>query len=317
MPVLPTVRENNLSGGYKEMLKLTIQDGHIDNITIVGDMKRNSDMPIVLRYLTESLDPRVHGPYRIYKERYDYELQIKNLDSTTLVQVYSRKRNTSDFRIEFNPAKCSEDDMKLIYHLLSMVKNKRCTRIDLCINFHDDVMGYKLVDGRLRSEVEYRNPTGRIETLYRGSDRSKDRLKLYDKKKEQKDVKNKVIEHDWCRIEETIKENKAECYEDWDWFKGVKLVNREPTFPPDIDPKDRMVARCIMAGLDDITELKKDYRSKIQKIIKSVTYEEEFDIGEEIKKTSIVSQTNEVINQLLSDKPNEGQSLGLALFLCP
>lgn len=300
------------------MLKLTIQDGHIDNITIVGDMKRDNGIPMVLQYLTDSLDPRIYGPYRISKFQYDGEIQIKTFESTALVQVYSRKRNSSDFRIEFNPAKCSEDDMKLIHHLLSMVKDKRCTRIDLCINFHDDVMGYKLVDGRLRSEVEYRNATGRTETLYRGSDRSKDRLKLYDKKKEQKDVKNKDIEHDWCRIEETIKENKAECYKDWEWFKGVKLVNSEPTFPPDIDPKDRMVARCITAGLGDITELKKDYRTKIQRIIGSATYEDEFNLGEEIKKTSIVSQTNEVINQLLSDKPIEkGQSIGLALFCMP
>lgn len=297
-------------------MQITIEDGHIDKITIVGDMKRDNNIPMVLQYLQDSLDSQIHGPYSTSDKKlpYDYQAHMDTLDSSIIVKLNSRKGNASDFRIEFNPPKCSNEDMKLIHNLLSMVNNKRCTRIDLCLNFYKDIMNYKLIDGRLRGEFEYRNATGKTETLYRGSDRSKDRLKFYDKKKEQRDVKKKEIDHDWCRIEETIKADKAEYFEEWDWFEGVKLITNQPIFPAGIDPKDRMVAQCIIAGLDDISLLKKDYRSKIQKIIDSVTYEEEFNIGEEIKKTSIVSQTNEVINQLLYDKSNEGQPIGLALF---
>ncbi|MES9761736.1 replication initiation factor domain-containing protein [Priestia megaterium] len=282
------------------MTKLNIVDGYIDKVTIVGDMKRDGIEPLALKFLGNSLDPRVIGPYLINKGQYDRAVQVKTKDSTALIQVSSRKITVSDFRIEFNPSKCDEEDMKFIHYLLSLVKYKRCTRIDLCINFHDDVMGFKLVDKRRRGQVEYKSPSGRLETLYRGSEQSEDFIKFYDKKKQQKDVKYRDIEHDWCRLEETIKDKKAEDFEKWEWFKGIKLINSNPIFSEDIDPKDRMVARCIMAGLEDIKGLKPTYAKKIKKIIESVTYEDEFNVQEEIKKTSIVWETNEVLKKLLN-----------------
>ena len=282
------------------MTKLNIVDGYIDKVTIVGDMKRDKNIPHVLKFLGNSLDSRIIGPYLINKAQYDRAVQVKTKDSTALVQMSSRKTNVSDFRIEFNPSKCDDEDMKFIFYLLSLVKHKRCTRIDLCINFHDDVMGFELVDKRRRGQVEYKSPSGRLETLYRGSEQSEDFIKFYDKKKQQKDVKYRDIEHDWCRLEETIKDKKAENFEEWEWFKGIKLVNSNPIFPEDIDPKDRMVARCIMAGLEDIKELKPTYAKKIKKIIESVKYEDEFNVQEEIKKTPIVATTLEVLKKLLN-----------------
>lgn len=283
------------------MTKLNIVDGHIDRITIVGDMKRDKSTPLALQFLGTSTDPRIRGPYLVNKGNYSRNVDLMTHGSTAKIEMNDRKVDVSDFRLDFNPAKCSEDDMKFIRRLLSMVKHKRCTRIDLCINFHDDVMGYQLVDGRKRKETLYKGASGRLETMYRGSERSEDYIRFYDKKKQQKDVKYKDIEHDWCRLEEVIQFKKAESYKKWEWFKGIKLVNSKPTFSEDIDPKDRMVAKCIMAGLDDIRELKRAYREKIQKIIDSATYEDEFDVFAEIKKTSIVVETNEVLNQLLSD----------------
>lgn len=281
--------------------KLNIVDGYIDKVTIVGDMKREGTVPFALRFLGNSIEPNIIGPYLINKGQYDRQVQIKTLDSTALIQMSSRKVNVSDFRIEFNPSKCNETDMKLIMRLLKMVKNKRCTRIDLCINFHDDVMGYQLIDRSTRGQWTKISPNGRLETLYRGSDRSDNYLKFYDKKKQQKDVKFRDITHDWCRLEETIQHVKAENFKEWEWFKGIKLVNSKPMFPKDVDPKDRMVAKCIINGDDDIKELKKDYRSKIQGIINSAKYDDEFDVYEEIKKTSIVGETMKVLNQLLTD----------------
>lgn len=282
------------------MTKLNIVDGYIDKVTIVGDMKRDKNIPHVLKFLGNSLDSRIIGPYLINKGQYDRAVQVKTQDSTALVQMSSRKTNVSDFRIEFNPSKCNEDDMKFIHYLLSMVKHKRPTRIDLCINFHDDVMGFELVDKRRRGQVEYKSPSGRLETLYRGSEQSEDFIKFYDKKKQQKDVKYRDIEHDWCRLEETIKDKKAENFEEWEWFKGIKLVNSNPIFPEGIDPKDKGCAHAVLSGFMDITEFKRAYRKKIQEILDSITYEDEFNVQEEIKKTPIVGETLEVLKKLLN-----------------
>lgn len=281
------------------MKKLNIADGYIDKITIVGDMERCKEYPFALRFLGNSLESRIIGPYLVDKGQYDRDVNIKTKNSTAKVQMSSRQTGLSDFRIQFNPAKCDEEDMRFIIHLLSMVKNKRCTRIDLCINFYDDVMGYQLVDGRKRQERLYRGGNGRLETIYRGSERSEDYIKFYDKKKQQKDVKFRDIDHDWCRLEETIQHKKAENYDKWEWFKGIKLVNGDPIFPEGIDEKDELVIEGCLAKPEKINKLKPTYKKKIRKMIKELVYEDEFDVYEEIKKTSIVSQTNEVLRKLL------------------
>lgn len=282
------------------MSQLNIVNGHIDKLTIVGDMIRpRGQVPPLLDFLGNSYDSRIKGMYVVNKGQYSRNADIITHESTAKVELNDRKSHLSDFRIEFNPAKCNEDDMKFITHLLSMVKNKRCTRIDLCVNFHDDVMDYKLVDGRMRGQWEKTSANGRTETVYRGSDRSEDYIKFYDKKKQQKDVKYRDIEHDWCRVEETIQHKKAENFEDWEWFKGVKLVKDVPTFPEGTDPKDEGVAFAVHVGFKKLTDYKRAYRNKIQGILNSATYKDEFDIGEEIKKTSIVVETNEVLKKLL------------------
>ncbi|HHT7203902.1 replication initiation factor domain-containing protein [Bacillus cereus] len=286
------------------MEQLNIVDGYIDKITIVGNMKRCTEYAYLVKNLHASNDPRVHGPW-IDTKSYGYDLaaSIKTHDSTAYVQMHrNRKRDgSSDFRIEFNPAKCNEDDMKFIFELIGLVEDKRCTRIDLCVNFHRDVMHYELLDGKNRGEWEKRDANKKTETLYRGSDQSDNFLKFYNKKKEQKDVKYRDIEHDWCRLEETIQHKTAHNYEKWSWFEGVKLVNGQPIFPEDIDPKDKGNAYAVINGFMSLSDYKRAYKDKLKEILSQVRYEEGIDVGEEIKKTSIVSDAMEVIKKLLSN----------------
>ncbi|MDR4144983.1 hypothetical protein [Bacillus paranthracis] len=282
------------------MGQLNIVDGYIDKITIIGNMKRNTMYPYLLKFLNDSLEPRIVGPYIADKPRYDRQVQIKTKDSQALVQMNSRVQEGSDFRIEFNPAKCDEQDMKFIFHMLSMVENKECTRIDFCINFHQDTMCYRLIDGRRRKEKEYRGAGGRTESIYRGSEQSDDFIKMYNKKLEQKEVKYRDIEHNWCRIEQTITGNKAKRYGEWEWFKGIKLTSGEPIFPEGIDPKDKGNAYAVINKFMDLSDYKRSYKDKLKDIISQTTYEEEFDVFEALKKTDIVSEATSVIQKLLS-----------------
>lgn len=285
------------------MEQLNIVDGYIDKITIVGDMKRCREYAYLVKTLYDSNDPRIHGPWIDVKSyAYDVSASIKTHDSTAFVQMHrnSKRDGSSDFRIEFNPAKCSEEDMKLVYEILALVENKRCTRIDLCINFHQNIGGYKLIDGRQRKEREHRGINGERETLYRGSDQSEDHLKLYNKKKEQKDMKYRDIEHDWWRLEETIQKKTAHNYDQWEWFKGVKLRRGEPVFPEDISPIDELVIEGILAKPEKMDKLKPTHKKKIKKLMQELKYPDEFDVCEEIKKTDIVSEATSVIRKLLT-----------------
>lgn len=282
------------------MTQLNIVDGYIDKITIVGTMKRNKMHPHLLKFLFDSLESRIVGPYIVDKPLYDRQAHITTKDSQALVQMNSRRQDTSDFRIEFNPAKCDEEDMKFIFHLLSMVEDKACTRIDFCINFHQDIMHYRLIDGRRRKEREFKGAGGKTETIYRGSEQSDDYIKMYNKKLEQKEVKYRDIEHDWCRIEQTITGNKAKGYMEWEWFKGVKLLTGEPVFPEDISPIDELVIEGILARPEKMDKLKPTHKKKIKKLMQELEYPDEFDVYEELKKTDIVSEATSVIQKLLS-----------------
>lgn len=285
---------------YRNMEKLNIVDGYIDKISIVGDMKRDGNIPIPLKFLGNSLDPRIRGPYLVNKGNYSRNVDFVTADSTAKIEMNDRKVDVSDFRIDFNPAKCSEDDMKFIFHLLSMVKNKRCTGIDLCINFHEYIMDYELVDRRQRQERTYKGAGGRLETLYRGAERSDNYIKFYNKKVQQKDVKYRDIEHEWCRLEETIQGKKAENFHEWEWFKDIKLVSGNPIFPEDISPIDELVIEGILSKPEKMDKLKPTHKKKIKKLMQELKYPDEFNVCEEIKKTDIVSEATSVIRKLLT-----------------
>jgi hypothetical protein len=49
-----------------------------------------------------------------------------------------------------------------------------------------------------------------------------------------------------------------------------------------------------------LSDYKRAYKDKLKEILSRVRYEEGIDVGEEIKKTSIVSDAMEVIKKLLS-----------------
>ncbi|GAB6772735.1 replication initiation factor domain-containing protein [Bacillus cereus] len=285
------------------MGQLNIVDGYIDKITIVGDMKRCREYAYLVKKMYDSNDPRVHGPWIDTKSyTYDLGVSIKTHDSTAYVQMHrnGKRDGSSDFRIEFNPAKCNKEDMKFVFEILGLVENKRCTRIDLCINFHQDIMHYELIDGKNRGEWEKRSPSKKRETLYRGSDQSDNYLKFYNKKYEQKKNKYRDIEHDWSRLEETIQHKTAHDYSKWEWFKGIKLVNGQPVFPEGIDPKDKGNAYAVINECMSLSDYKRAYRDKLKEILAQVKYEDEFDVYEEIKKTDIVSEATSVIQKLLS-----------------
>lgn len=263
-------------------------------------MKRCREYPYLLKFLYESMEPRIVGPYIVDLPRYDRQAHIKTKDSQALVQMNSRQQDGSDFRIEFNPAKCDEEDMKFIFHMVGMVVDKRCKKIDLCINFHQNLAVYDLIDGRSREENEWRKRSGERATLYRGSKESDNFLKIYNKKYEQKKKKYRDIEHDWWRIEETIKDNHAENYDQWEWFKGVKLRRGEPVFPDDISPIDELVIEGILSKPEKMSKLKPTHKKKIKKLMQELKYPDEFDVCEELKKTDIVSEATSVIQKLLS-----------------
>lgn len=213
----------------------------------------------------------------------NFSVPIQESGSSIFIQVNRIHSNQRDFRVDFNPSKLNQKEKEWLLKILRRIKEKRATRVDMAANFYHELISYKLKDGRQRSSVEFKDRYGNIETLYRGSKNSSSYLKLYNKKKEQK-AKYKEIDHPWWRIEETIKDDKANTWKNYDWFKGIQLISEQAVFSEDVSATDKAVALCVMNNLMSKTEFSKNYRSKIKSIIDSVTYEDGLNVYEEIKK---------------------------------
>ncbi|MCJ7983651.1 hypothetical protein MUB16_04225 [Priestia sp. OVL9] len=77
-------------------------------------------------------------------------------------------------------------------------------------------------------------------------------------------------------------------------------MNGQPNLPEGIDPKDKGNVYAVLNEFMDLTDYKRAYKDKLKEIISQVTYEDEFDLHEELKKTSIVVETTEVLKKLLN-----------------
>lgn len=277
------------------MSELLIESIHCDRLTITGrldwfrrknnagEFKQDSN---VLRKLFNPMESHItHHPNKdngMYSD--NFIIPIKERGSSIFVQV--NRQFTSgqrDFRVDLNPAKLAEEEAKWLIDLLGNVSEKRVTRVDMALNFHEDLKGYILTEGRQRSSVEFKDRYGNIETLYRGSRNSDSYLKMYDKKKE-RESKYKEVDYDWWRIEETIKDGKADTWKEYEWFKGIVLATNKPVFPEEVKARWKSNVLCIMNKLMSLDDFPKNDRTEIRKLLKLVTYEGEFNIQEEIKK---------------------------------
>ncbi|GAB6608777.1 hypothetical protein [Bacillus cereus] len=274
--------------------RLLIESIICDRLTITGrlDWKKKKNRAgewqndsTVLRTLFNPMESHItHYPSKdkgMYSD--DFIVPIKEKGSSIFIQANRTYSINRDFRADFNPSKLTEQEKAWLVNILKRIEDKRVTRDDMAVNFYQDLTTYKLTDGRQRSSVEFKDRYGNIETLYRGSMNSDNYLKIYNKKKE-RESKYREVEHDWWRVEETIKDAKGNQWATYEWFKGIKLTSGVPTFGADVKPIDKGNALAIMNNLMSLDEHSKNYRSKLKKIIESAVYTEEFDLGEEIKK---------------------------------
>lgn len=229
----------------------------------------------------------------------NFTVPIQESGSSIFIQVNRIYSEHRDFRLDFNPSKLNEKETLWLLNILKRVKEKRVTRADMAVNFHHDLTTYKMTDGRQRSSVEFKDRYGNIETLYRGSRNSDNYLKIYNKKKE-RESKYREVEHDWWRVEETIKDAKGNQWKTYEWFKGIKLTNGVPTFGEGVKPMDKGNALAVMNNLMSLDEHSKNYRTKLKKIIESAIYTQELNLGEEIKKAPYKQMLDDALQGLQS-----------------
>ncbi|WP_231834335.1 replication initiation factor domain-containing protein [Bacillus subtilis] len=306
------------------MNELQIESIHCDRLTITGRLdwtrQRNSagDWQNYSHVLAKLFNPIESHIVRypnmdngLYSD--NFTIPIQEQGSSIFIQVNKQYSSSQrDFRADFNPAKLTKKEAEWLAKILGRIKEKRATRIDMAANIHHNLKAYKLTDGRQRSSVEFKDRYGNIETLYRGSKNSDNYLKLYDKKKERAS-KYREVEHDWWRIEETIKDAKANTWNTYPWFNGIILATNKPIFPKEVDGKKVTVSQecealCIMNDLRTMEEFSVNHRTRLRKIITAVTYEGGLNLQEEIKKApyqQMLEDALKEINYFLMNAPTD------------
>ena len=290
------------------MNELRIDSIHCDRLSITGrldwkkqrsstgEWKNNSN---VLRKLFNPMESQIAcRPNRdngLYSD--DFIIPTKESGSSIFIQANRHYTPNRDFRIDFNPSKLTKEETEWIVNLLRLIQYKKATRVDMAANFHQDLLMYKLEDGRQRSSVEFKDRYGNIETLYRGSQNSDNYLKMYDKRKE-RESKYKNVEHDWWRIEETIKDAKANTWNEYEWFKGIRLIGGNPSFPEDTKARWKAAVFSILYKHMTMDEFPPNDRTTIRRLLEQVTFDKEVNIQEEIKKAPYQQMLNDALDNI-------------------
>lgn len=289
------------------MTTLKIESIHCDRLSVTGNLdwrrtrRKGGESYYDSRTLRDLFNPLnykiSHYPNTdSYLYTDNFSMPITSINSSIFIQVNRRHSGQRDFRADFNPSKLTTEEKAWLIDLLKNIEDKRATRVDLAANFYHDLSDYKLSDGRLRSSVEFKDKYNNLETVYKGSKDSDNYLKMYNKQVEQQ-AKYKDVDYNWWRIEETIKNSKAHDWTNYDWFRGVQLVTGKASFT-DIKAADKAAALAVTNNLMSMNEFSKNYRTKLRKIIDSVTYEGGLNLHETIKKAPYSGMLNSALKEI-------------------
>lgn len=126
--------------------------------------------------------------------------------------------NARPFRIEFNPNKLRQIDIKILDTIIPYLEDIAISRVDLAFDiFEVDCSEFILEKkGRPTATKEWRDKNGKLETKYLGASRSEKQIRLYNKKVEQLENGSeedkefaKQFQH-WWRLEFQLRSRSVE-----------------------------------------------------------------------------------------------------------
>lgn len=126
----------------------------------------------------------------------------------------------SEIRVEFNPNELSEEEIQFIQFIfLDNMRNKDFSRIDLAFDVPADLQSYFIMSDKSVKKTVFYGRDDKPETKYFGVRDSDRYIRIYNKKKQLRDVKEEEIEHEhlW-RIEFELKRSMTnkwdKCFDD-------------------------------------------------------------------------------------------------------
>lgn len=149
----------------------------IDKLTLLADLRHWEKTLQELQFHQDVIDirPLPRDPNYSYYVETASDFQITVAHPSASVQ---------HLRIEFNPNKCNPIDT--VWHwLLPKMKNKRISRVDIAIDYQQDLSLWQPTTEKPRKMARWNAPNGQLETTNLGMRKSGNQYRIYDKRAEQ------------------------------------------------------------------------------------------------------------------------------------
>lgn len=233
----------------------------IDRLTVCGNEMNTFD-----RFINENESVKGKG-----FAKYPYRDSYYMLDGSIIQRAEreaSRSGKIKELRYEFNPNNKIFETMQL--RVLQQIKNAHITRIDIAFDIYDvDMSRWKWIDSKSRPYNVYYSGNGDVETWYIGGKDSEQRIRIYNKAKEQKE--NDTV---WWRVEVQLRGEMAKLVTDW---KALATINPfEHITPitdghfPELEIKSRAMINYLMHYPSGFSELAKNTRHHYKKLLRMI-----------------------------------------------
>ena len=176
-------------------------------------------------------------------------------------------KNARNFKMEFNPNDVAPEFMAYLHSVIyPCLTDTGVSRIDLAIDTTEDVGTYYIDTVNPTSSMIYRGKGKQLETLYLGSRKRWNYIRIYDKKKQLGAKKRKeIIEPTLWRIEFEMKGPRVA--ESWRTCTDNLLIHKIE-FPESSKGSDRVICRAVLKDPEEYKELSDYQATKCRKMLK-------------------------------------------------
>ena len=232
-----------------------------DKISILGNLDPNRAQSLITNFCNE--------PNIVFQGDYS----SSSFTVTIMEEVYCRfnlygpSKDIRNFKLEFNPNNTPEEFLFFYTSvIMPCLTDIGFSRLDLAIDTTEDLGTYHMDTVNPTGTVEYRGRGRELETLYFGSRKGTNFIRIYDKKKELKAKDKQAIpEADLWRIEFEMKG--PQVASTWTACDENLLIHRIE-FPGVTDSRDRVMCLALQEHPTYFGELSKHYRAKYRKMMK-------------------------------------------------
>ena len=232
-----------------------------DKLSILGNLDPNRAQSLITAFCNE---PNVSLP-GAYSSR--------AFKATIMDAVYCNfnmdgpSKNARNFKLEFNPNEVAPEFMAYLHSVIyPCLTDIGISRIDLAIDTTEDIGIYYIDTVNPTNSVAYRGRGKQLETLYLGSRKRWNYIRIYDKKKQLGAKKRKeIIEPTLWRIEFEMKGPRVA--ESWRTCTDNLLIHKIE-FPESSKGSDRVICRAVLKDPEEYKELSDYQATKCRKMLK-------------------------------------------------